>query len=136
MPCYFPLQAVFSERSDGKKDVQFSKSAGLLFRNGLDPVGENYFCLPCGRCMGCRLERSRQWALRCFHESKLYEDNCFVTLTFSDENLLKMCPGMPSNGLGDEEAPFPSGYPVRAAVSLEGHEQQEKSVYFPGPDQV
>lgn len=43
--------------------------------------------LPCGRCALCRLERSRQWAVRCVHESKCYEDNCFVTLTYDDRHL-------------------------------------------------
>lgn len=43
--------------------------------------------LPCGRCIGCRLERSRQWALRCVHEASMYERNCFITLTFNNENL-------------------------------------------------
>lgn len=43
--------------------------------------------LPCGRCAQCRLERSRQWAVRCVHESKCYEDNSFVTLTYDDRNL-------------------------------------------------
>lgn len=43
--------------------------------------------LPCGRCSGCRLERSRQWAIRCLHESQLYQDNCFITLTYDREHL-------------------------------------------------
>ncbi|WNK14301.1 MAG: replication initiator protein [Microvirus sp.] len=43
--------------------------------------------LPCGQCVGCRLERSRQWAMRCVHEASLYERNCFVTLTYDDEHL-------------------------------------------------
>ncbi len=43
--------------------------------------------LPCGHCIGCRLERSRQWAIRCVHEASLYEDNCYVTLTYDDDNL-------------------------------------------------
>lgn len=43
--------------------------------------------LPCGQCIGCRLERSRQWAMRCMHEASLYQDNSFVTLTYSDEHL-------------------------------------------------
>jgi len=41
----------------------------------------------CGRCIGCRLERSRQWAVRCMHEASLHEDNCFITLTYSDKYL-------------------------------------------------
>jgi len=41
--------------------------------------------LPCGRCIGCRLERARQWSVRVMHEASLYEENCFVTLTYSEE---------------------------------------------------
>lgn len=43
--------------------------------------------IPCGQCVGCRLERSRQWAIRCVHEASLYEHNSFITLTYDDENL-------------------------------------------------
>lgn len=43
--------------------------------------------LPCGQCIGCRLERSRQWAMRCVHESKLHEHSCFVTLTYDDHHV-------------------------------------------------
>ena len=28
--------------------------------------------LPCGQCVGCRLERSRQWAIRCMHEAQMH----------------------------------------------------------------
>ena len=86
MPCYFPLQAVFSLRPDGKKDVKFSNANAKLFKSGGKPLGD-CLSLPCGKCMGCRLERSRQWAVRCLHESKCYDENCFVTLTYSDEFL-------------------------------------------------
>lgn len=43
--------------------------------------------LPCGRCRGCRLERSRQWALRCTHEARLHDENSFVTLTYDNDHL-------------------------------------------------
>lgn len=43
--------------------------------------------LPCGQCIGCRIERSRQWAIRCVHEASLWRYNCFVTLTFNDDAL-------------------------------------------------
>lgn len=45
------------------------------------------FQLPCGKCISCRLEYARQWAVRCVHESMMYEQNSFLTLTYSDENL-------------------------------------------------
>lgn len=41
----------------------------------------------CGRCIGCRLERARVWAIRCVHEAALHEQNIFTTITYSDENL-------------------------------------------------
>lgn len=43
--------------------------------------------LPCGKCIGCRLERARQWAVRIMHESEMHEDSCFITLTYRDEDL-------------------------------------------------
>lgn len=38
--------------------------------------------MQCGRCHGCRLEYSRQWAVRCVHEASLYDFNVFITLTY------------------------------------------------------
>jgi hypothetical protein len=43
--------------------------------------------IPCQQCIGCRLERSRQWAVRMMHEASLHEDNTFITLTYDDDNL-------------------------------------------------
>lgn len=40
--------------------------------------------MACGQCIGCRLEYSRQWATRIVHESKLYDVNSFVLLTFRE----------------------------------------------------
>lgn len=90
MPCYHPLQAFYSLRSDGKKHIMFSNTLADMYQKGIKPSGDA-LSIPCGKCMGCRLERSRQWAVRCMHEASLYEDNCFVTLTFDDEHLLKCC---------------------------------------------
>lgn len=43
--------------------------------------------IACGQCSGCRLERSRQTAARCMHEAQLHEANCFLTLTYNDQEL-------------------------------------------------
>ena len=43
--------------------------------------------VPCGKCISCRIARTREWTTRILHESSMYEDNCFVTLTYNDENL-------------------------------------------------
>lgn len=45
------------------------------------------FNIPCGQCIGCRLDHARQWSIRCMHESQYYEEelglpSSFITLTF------------------------------------------------------
>jgi hypothetical protein len=77
MPCFTPLKAFRSETdltSTGKRAIIFKENGSLT------PIE-----LPCGQCIGCRLEKSRQWAIRCMHESQLHEENCFITLTI-DKN--------------------------------------------------
>lgn len=52
------------------------------------PSGDKKQEVPCGKCIGCRLERSRQWAVRCMNEADMHENNQFVTLTYKDEELV------------------------------------------------
>lgn len=49
-------------------------------------AGHRELSLPCGQCVECRLRRAKEWAIRCVHESKLYEFNSFVTLTYNEDN--------------------------------------------------
>lgn len=49
------------------------------------PTG--WYSHPCGQCIGCRLAKSADWATRCVHEAMCYDDNCFITLTYSNEHL-------------------------------------------------
>ena len=90
MPCYHPLtawrSADYSGENGGKIRMVFKKELGLLHTETQ---------LPCGQCIGCRLDRAKQWAIRIMHETSLHENNCFVTLTYNDENL-------PANGSLDK----------------------------------
>lgn len=43
--------------------------------------------IDCGQCMGCKLERARQWAARIMHEAKQHKHNWFATLTYDDQQL-------------------------------------------------
>lgn len=43
--------------------------------------------IPCGQCIGCRLDNSLQWANRGYLESLYNEHNYFITLTYDDEFL-------------------------------------------------
>lgn len=59
----------------------------LTFNRSQALNADNPITVPCGKCTGCRLDKSREWAIRATHEASLYERNCFVTLTFSNEHL-------------------------------------------------
>lgn len=75
MPCYKPINAY--RLADG--GVVFAQLARY------DIIGDTK--LPCGQCIGCRLDRAREWSVRCLHEAKMHRENCFVTLTYDDENV-------------------------------------------------
>lgn len=74
MPCFSPLKGY---RGHGGL-ITFSPTAGFYDR---------HIEVSCGQCIGCRLERSRQWAMRILHEASQHEANSFVTLTYSDAQL-------------------------------------------------
>lgn len=83
MPCYHPLVGLDQgiRQDTGKRFIK------VLKRSEISDYGRKQATLlpiSCGRCIGCRLERSRQWATRAVHESSLYPENCFITLTFRD----------------------------------------------------
>lgn len=84
MPCYRPIKAYRAalKNATGRRSLVFNPRDAL-------PVGHpgRELEVPCGQCIGCRLERSRQWAARCIHEAQLYDQNCFITLTYSEEHL-------------------------------------------------
>lgn len=73
MPCRYPVEGF--RGPSGEFVMARHKSTGLRMR------------VPCGRCILCRLERSRQWAVRIMHEAQMHESNSFLTLTYSDEEL-------------------------------------------------
>lgn len=84
MPCFKPLRGYWSRDRNpetGKRRVVFNSRDGYLDM----PVK-----VPCQQCVGCRLARSREWAIRCIHEASLWQDNCFITLTYKDEFLPQM----------------------------------------------
>ena len=81
MPCYHPLEAARPTGSDLKP---------LIYSKGQrpDPLAKGWerLSIPCGKCIGCRLEVSRTWAARIMHEAQLHQDNCFVTFTYDEDH--------------------------------------------------
>lgn len=43
--------------------------------------------IPCGQCIGCRIDKSRAWAIRCTNEAQMHKRNAFITLTYAPEHL-------------------------------------------------
>ena len=89
MACYHPIKAHYRiDDFSGKKDICFDEPVGGFCQKD----GKLYpfkIELPCGQCIGCRLEYSRQWAVRCVLEAMQYEHNYFITLTYSPEEIPK-----------------------------------------------
>jgi len=86
MPCYRPVSAWRHPnlKTANGKDL-------IVFDNPFAPESKyrEAIKLPCGGCDGCRIDRSRQWATRCYLEASLHVSNCFVTLTYKPEWLPK-----------------------------------------------
>lgn len=84
MACFYPLKGWKSKHltAKGKRQIVFNRNEGF---------SDLPITVPCGQCIGCRLEKSRQWAIRCSHEASLYNKNIFITLTYNDTYL-------PTNG--------------------------------------
>jgi hypothetical protein len=74
MPCYSPL-----------KGFRNLENGGIVFKRS--SIAGEAMEVACGQCLGCRLDRSRMWAIRIVHEASLHEDNCFLTLTYDPEHL-------------------------------------------------
>lgn len=78
MTCFGPVAAYRPKATSGDRR--------LVFDPRKSETGVRMF-IPCGRCTGCRLERSRQWAMRCIHEKQMHNASSFITLTYSDKTL-------------------------------------------------
>lgn len=44
------------------------------------------FPVACGKCIECKVKKSNEWAYRCMLEASLYKENCFLTLTYNEDN--------------------------------------------------
>jgi len=77
MACYHPEVAYRSREGrnpNGKWPLVFNRRQGYHDM----PVK-----IPCGKCVGCRIDKSRDWATRCVLEASDWDENCFITLTYA-----------------------------------------------------
>lgn len=68
-----------------KKRINLSYTS-YHFRNGhifLDDPTD----IPCGSCVGCRLDLAKEWKVRNCLEAAFHQEKYFITLTYDDEHL-------------------------------------------------
>lgn len=104
MPCYYPLKAfdTFGKTDKGKPQYRITpyKINHIEFQNGkwinidqefaspfAEKVSRKFTVIPCGKCIGCRIAYSREWANRCMLENMYHNDSWFISLTYNDNNL-------------------------------------------------
>lgn len=80
-------------KENGKQDLRFAsqvRSNLLLSADELQArYGDRLVPVPCGKCIGCRLDHAKEWAVRCVLESLDHVDNSFITLTYDEQHVPK-----------------------------------------------
>lgn len=98
MPCYHPIYAY--EITPGYpciEDIDFSRPREIAFCHCQEDIDKaerqgRLLKLPCRRCVGCRLGKSREWANRVVMEQQYHSQSWFLTLTYDDEHLPRSFP--------------------------------------------
>lgn len=86
MSCYRPLMGI-----PKGVDPKSGKMQYLIKPFPKNWTGDKYMdgivTIPCGKCTGCRLDYSRQWANRCMLELEYHDVAWFVTLTYNNAHV-------------------------------------------------
>lgn len=99
MSCYHPLYVTFVDGKFGRFGGVLTDT--ILNNDYLYSDGCQVVPVPCGKCEGCRLDRSRAWADRMLLEYEYPPDGLpkrtalFITLTYDDDhiNMIKCSDG-------------------------------------------
>lgn len=83
MGCKKPMVAY---RLKNYKNPKTGKNIIIWSVNEATPETETIE-LPCGKCIGCMLERSRQTAIRCMLEKIDHDESYFLTLTYDEDHI-------------------------------------------------
>lgn len=103
MSCYHPLKGFIIGKTDAGKNIMKITSYEVDHLERPDesrsymPIMEKEkvysdvvypsYDIPCGHCIGCRLQYSLDWAARIVCESAQFSENYFITLTYDDAHL-------------------------------------------------
>lgn len=101
MACYHPLKAIVVQGSQSVKNGVPTGKKVLKFIKPLDVdkyPADAVMSIPCGQCIGCRIQYSREWANRCMLELQYHESSYFVTLTYDDAHVPRSYYADPETG--------------------------------------
>lgn len=108
MSCYHPLKGfVLGKNKNNKNDLKITSynierivinnnnkleclEQGQYPLHGVKREITDFVTIPCGRCIGCRLDYARRWADRCLLEAESHKNNLFVTLTYDEKNKIML----------------------------------------------
>lgn len=99
MACYSPITAI--DCSPDLNDWTQPKNLSFHWSVSQFEIAKRQgrlLKLPCRHCVGCRLDKSREWANRIVMEQVYHEESWFLTLTYDDEHLPPAFPTDPSTG--------------------------------------
>lgn len=88
MGCFYPLAA--TQFPNGEIIIH-KRTPGIHQGSTPAHLGRD-LKLPCNQCIGCKIQRSQEWATRCLHESQQHQSNCFLTLTIADKSMPAAAP--------------------------------------------
>lgn len=93
MTCFNPLLAERvcprSARYDPKHKIRITPVKKMLLelpQRESSCISE-FFYVPCGRCIGCRIDKARDWAVRIMCESYMSTSSWFLTLTYDEDHM-------------------------------------------------
>ena len=89
MSCYHPFVASKTGRLTENGKFEYAITGTLETRRDLKeiPLSPDEILIPCGKCLGCRLDYSRTWADRMMLELDHSKKAIFVTLTYNEEHV-------------------------------------------------
>lgn len=96
MSCVKPMYAIDTGQINietGKRILRIiSNGAAREFKKNTDLDQEHLFPIPCGRCLGCKMDYSKEWTNRLLCEFQDYDPNScfFVTLTYDNDNINRL----------------------------------------------
>lgn len=91
MKCLKPIIAWnigthYNDKGQLKNTIVF-KAKEALEHLSFSSLHKHEIAIPCGKCEACLKNKRLEQSLRITHEIEQYEENCFITLTYNNDNL-------------------------------------------------